>query len=895
MVTEAQETATGVVHDTLEQVRAVATDLITRHCVSSPTRVARNRRVLSLLLSHLSTFVPDRVKALPITLWPRDVKALHRRVVPTERHQLSPSAAARLGALAWLLHRLDEEGMLSVPPLRVPLQRARDLAVHLTEETFRDAALLASRLMPAWLRMLEEDRTAWDEEDLALRVAVALIWEGPILLRDAPSVLCGLRIADYDWGRGFLRLQPSDRRGRSSGGRSHTDPAHCPVRVFLRPLARVILNWYLLGRAASGTLDLHERDAFLFPPLSAEATGDRPAQLHRRVTAALSRLGGLEEQPIAPRRFIGAARSRALDTFPPIVVAALSGRLRSAPAPDFALEQLKDPAVRPVPRTAGTALAQPAAPEFGWGRNSCGADEPEPSWDEAAELTYCEVAHSVRAIQSQLGKREAEFPREKACVHAKRVLRRLEESLEAFSGAVPPMLVNLRLLLRWLIWQLEHPRGTRDLRVRNARRSVAIRLARVRQAFEPFLHDREVIELEEEGWIEATLDAMRTRSTPNAKKSVRASLKAFHRYLGVYESSPVRPVHPVDWSVRDLAVASELSEYPLLLPWEIETVRESFRALADTDCGDVLDIFTMLGAHAGLRRSEAGDLRLTDVHVGLETVVVVRASKTRSGRGRPLPLRWLLPRADLERFSAFYAKRLRETGGDPTRPFLASRQHPEGFDGKELARRVSSAFKDEIGKPVTFHSLRHSFASVFPLRWFAAFHGRDVSRSLGNMLKTELFSARTLSRFRKLFVSVGWRGSPVTTHPFLILPILMGHAGPELTVNVYVHTLDWFQRLYVDREILLGREPRLTVRQAAGATHRSVQTAHAWGRTSGMGSEEEELAGNGLDAPASNQRKVGRGEPFGRRCLRVPSSLVVHRQVERLIRLRSDRSRTERR
>jgi hypothetical protein len=225
---------------------------------------------------------------------------------------------------------------------------------------------------------------------------------------------------------------------------------------------------------------------------------------------------------------------------------------------------------------------------------------------------------------------------------------------------------------------------------------------------------------------------------------------------------------------------------------------------------------------------------------------------------------------------------------------LATRHHPEGSDGKELARQVSGAFKDETGKPVTFHSLRHFFASMFPLRWFAAFHGRDASSSLGNLLKTELFSARTLSRFRKLFVSRGWRGRRVTTHPFLILPILMGHSGPELTVNVYVHTLDWVQRLYVDREIRLGREPRLTVRQAARATHRSVPTAHAWGRTSGMRSEEE-LAGNGLEAAPSEKRTAGREDPSGTRCLRVPSSLVVQRQVERLNRLRSNRIRTERR
>lgn len=872
--------------DPLEQVRAVATALIARDLAGHRVRLARSWGALSLVMAHLSTFEPERLGTRPIVLRRQDINALRKQVFPTERHQLSTSSAARMGALAWLLHRLNEEGVLSVPPIRIPLHRARDLAVRLTEEAFRDAALLSSRLPLAVRRMLEGGPRTRDDADLALRVVVALIWEGPVLFPDAAPLLCGLRVGDYDWEQGFLRLRPGSRRPQQRATRAGADPARCPLRVFLRPFARVILNWYLIGRARSGGLNLADPDALLFAPLAAMGAGDRRERLNRRLAEALADMVG-EKRSMTPRRLFEAARFRALETFPPILVAALSGRLRYAPTPEVALKQLEDPAAHPVPELAETAPAPPVAAETAGDATPVGAEEREPSpWDPVAKLIYEEAVAGVRAIERQLERPEVEYPRKQVCADAKRVLADLQESLQVLSGDVPPLLANLRLALRWVVWQLEHPRGTPALRVRSARGSVRIRLQRVRRILEAFLPDREVIDLDEEGWMELTLDGMAPRPTPNAKKSVRDSVKAFHRYLCVYESSPARSVHPVDWSDRDLAVAAELSEYPLPLPWAIETVRDSFRSLADPDLGEVLDIFTMLEADAGLRRSEAAGLQLADVHVGLETVIVVRASKTRSGRGRPVPLHLLLARTDLERFKAFHAKRLRETGGDLTRPLLATRRHPDGLGGKALAERVSPALKAATAQAVTPHGLRHTFASLFPLRWFAAFHGLEASRPLGELLKTPLFSRRALARFRKLFVPAGWHGRPITTQPFLVLTILMGHAGPELTVNVYVHTMDWLQRLYVEREIVLGREPRLSVKEAARATGRSLQAVYTWVPAFDV-TRAGARRGNTRATPASRTRHMAREEAAAGGRLGVPSSVVVQKQVKRLSRLRA--------
>jgi len=179
-------------------------------------------------------------------------------------------------------------------------------------------------------------------------------------------------------------------------------------------------------------------------------------------------------------------------------------------------------------------------------------------------------------------------------------------------------------------------------------------------------------------------------------------------------------------------------------------------------------------------------------------------------------------------FRQFVQKRRRQTGGGPTAPLLATPGRPQGFRPTELAGPVARALTAVGGRRLSFHSLRHGFASLFPLRWFVAFYGRAAARSLRALLTTSLFGGAALARFRRLFVPMDSDGTPLTTQPFLLLPVLMGHSGPELTVNVYVHTLDWLQRLYIDREICDARERHVTVRQAARASLRSVQAVYDW-------------------------------------------------------------------
>lgn len=151
------------------------------------------------------------------------------------------------------------------------------------------------------------------------------------------------------------------------------------------------------------------------------------------------------------------------------------------------------------------------------------------------------------------------------------------------------------------------------------------------------------------------------------------------------------------------------------------------------------------------------------------------------------------------------------------------------------------------------HGLRHFFASYFILRWFAALYGRDAAAALGEVLSSVWFSEEALAGFRTLFVPRTWApGASITTHPFTDLAMFMGHGGPEITVAVYVHTMDWLQRLANGREALAGAAgypvesgtaaDTLTIAEAGQALGLAKSAAHemfrAWAHRGGVPIEE---------------------------------------------------------
>ncbi len=299
------------------------------------------------------------------------------------------------------------------------------------------------------------------------------------------------------------------------------------------------------------------------------------------------------------------------------------------------------------------------------------------------------------------------------------------------------------------------------------------------------------------------------------RRLIRNRIQQFHQYLrreGARLGSVVCPVRWEDHKLSDLAIGKEVRERELLLPWEVMAVRQLLLRSAERRQGQALEMAVLLGVGAGLRIGEAAYLTLDQVHVppgvlagmptkdvlaqGLEVLLEVAGSKTEAGR-RFVPLHLLLPAEDLDQVLRYVRDRCQAAQGDGTARLLG--EGTSAYAGEEISAVVGNAIKAVTGKPLAYHALRHAFASWFPLRWFVARYGRAQARSLRRLLTTPWFAPEALARFARLFPPVPGGAPQVVSHPLQTLAILIGHAGPESTVNTYIHTMDWLQRLFMER------------------------------------------------------------------------------------------------
>jgi integrase len=168
----------------------------------------------------------------------------------------------------------------------------------------------------------------------------------------------------------------------------------------------------------------------------------------------------------------------------------------------------------------------------------------------------------------------------------------------------------------------------------------------------------------------------------------------------------------VEWELTDKNAAKDAKLFKLDEPlsYRVLSYEEEFRLLASCDQSELryraphLKSIILIALYTGLRRSEILRLRWTDIDFD-QNVLIVRKSKTTSGRGRRVGLNSLLRQTLLSSFE--------EERGDWVFP------SPNRFQKPNEAERhigdVKNAFRRAVRlsgiEPITFHQLRHTFCS----------------------------------------------------------------------------------------------------------------------------------------------------------------------------------------
>jgi integrase len=208
-----------------------------------------------------------------------------------------------------------------------------------------------------------------------------------------------------------------------------------------------------------------------------------------------------------------------------------------------------------------------------------------------------------------------------------------------------------------------------------------------------------------------------------------------------------------------------------------------------------LSLIVTLAFRCGLRRAELFYLRPTDL--GADDSIYVRGHKLRklktSNANRAIPAWLLLTPEEMGELKEFIHERLRAPRtGDST--FIFSR-----IDDSSIPLYEESVFGEIHGymrsvlgdDSLRVHHLRHSFATLLAARLLPGLN--EFARALFQQHPRTMHLLRgdgdDPDGFRrKLFLS-----SQISRIDLQAVSHLLGHGGPAVSVEHYVHCLDWFQ------------------------------------------------------------------------------------------------------
>lgn len=231
-----------------------------------------------------------------------------------------------------------------------------------------------------------------------------------------------------------------------------------------------------------------------------------------------------------------------------------------------------------------------------------------------------------------------------------------------------------------------------------------------------------------------------------------------------------------DIAWRSLTKPKRINDTFILWPSDIKIILSNL--------SEELRVVVILGAFCGMRIGEIAGLALNDIAIGGESVLHIRRAKTKSGR-RWLPLKLLLPPEIHACLQEYYLRRLEEAYFDNSKPLLINHNGQAFTNPQLLSNAVQKIFdKLEYGW-ATFHTLRHSFASVLLLRWYRTIDSTHIFRVGDKTIHLDDFGIendRTLLSY----------GLPDIAR-------MLGHADIRTTVKNYIHTLPLLQKAYLNR------------------------------------------------------------------------------------------------
>lgn len=259
--------------------------------------------------------------------------------------------------------------------------------------------------------------------------------------------------------------------------------------------------------------------------------------------------------------------------------------------------------------------------------------------------------------------------------------------------------------------------------------------------------------------IESLLENSNAGSAAVFKAAMRSLLKFARKHHNVQTGK-------ISW--KSIRVAREVKDIPVLWPSDVHKILESTE-------DPQIRIPIILGYYCGMRVGEVATLKLYNIDLNGEALIDISSSKSASGRRR-LPLFLLLTQDKFSELSRFYDEGLSGSKDITLEKNLITNADGQPYTNPQvLSMAVQRAFT-RAGYPwATFHTLRHSFASMLLLRWHRTIQKQESELEEFDVEKDKMLLSNGLADIARL----------------------LGHSDVKTTVMNYIHTIDLLQKAFL--------------------------------------------------------------------------------------------------
>jgi integrase len=295
------------------------------------------------------------------------------------------------------------------------------------------------------------------------------------------------------------------------------------------------------------------------------------------------------------------------------------------------------------------------------------------------------------------------------------------------------------------------------------------------------------------------------------RRSIARALREFHHFLNKeYGVTSInanatlgigRGLMPVDANIMSY---DEFHQFEQMLP--IVARQEFSHITQQQELVEVAYLIALLGHRCGLRRSEALMLQHIDFCDGAFPELLIRPTEYRrlksSSSRRKVPLYALLEQSEVQRFRAWTTKQRKQ---QPDGLFIFSiPELSQGAMSQDLIfNLIHRAMRDATGdESLRFHHLRHSFACWSTMRLLLS-NLKQMMHPFNQLPMTSALLAGAKEFRIKLYGS-----SDPTRRSMYAVASLLGHSGPDMSEEHYIHMFDWLLRIFInhDKSILPKRE-----------------------------------------------------------------------------------------